>query len=143
MKTTWGPSYTFSTTPPLPASSSGSTQVRVRISPSLVGHDARLEMGNGAAELTLNGNFDASGEQMLKSELGKVTAAAPKKFVIDVTGLKGLSKPAGRALVFAREKLPLETDVYVVGANDSVKKQLKDSGFLDQVKSVADASEIK
>jgi mannose/cellobiose epimerase-like protein (N-acyl-D-glucosamine 2-epimerase family) len=127
----------------LPATTSAETHVRVRIAPALVSYDAMLNMGDGDAVLTLEGTFDQSAELMLRAQLDKVVAAAPKRVIINADDLKGLTKPSGRALVFAREKLGLETDVYVVGASDAIKKQLKDAGFLDQVKVVADASEIK
>jgi anti-anti-sigma regulatory factor len=100
-------------------------------------------MGDGAAVLTLEGTFDQSAELVLRAKLNQVIAVAPKRLVINAADLKGLSKPSVRALTFAREKLGLDVDIYLVGANDTVKKQLNDAGFLEEVQVVADASEIK
>lgn len=127
----------------LPRTTTDEMRIRVRVAPALVEFDALLDMGDGAAVLTLEGTFDQSAELVLRAKLNQVIAVAPKRLVINAADLKGLSKPSVRALTFAREKLGLDVDIYLVGANDTVKKQLNDAGFLEEVQVVADASEIK
>ena len=126
----------------LPSTTAAEMHVRVRIAPAQVPYDALLDMANSDANLTLEGIFDQSAELVLRAQLNKVITAAPKRLIIHAGDLKSLSKPSGRALTFCREKLLLDVDIYLVGANDSVKKVLKDAGFLEEVQVVGDASEV-
>ena len=127
----------------LPATTTDEMRIRVRVAPALVQFDVLLDMGDGDAVLTLEGAFDQSAELVLRAKLNQVIAVAPKRLVINAADLKGLSKPSVRALTFAREKLGLDVDIYLVGASETVKKILKDAGFLEEVEVVANASEIK
>jgi anti-anti-sigma regulatory factor len=127
----------------LPATATDEMRIRVRIAPALVPFDVLLDMGNGDAVLTLEGAFDQSADLVLRANLNQVVAASPKRVIINADGVTSLSQSSGRALTFAHEKLGLDVDIYLVGASDTVKKTLKDAGFLEEVSVVADASEIK
>ena len=100
-------------------------KVRVRLVPAGLLFDADLVLDNTGTQLTLFGNLDHAAEPVFEEQLDKVVAAQPKRLVLHVEDLQEISKEAARALSFARQKLALDEEIYLVGANSAVKETLQ------------------
>ena len=121
----------------LPAAGAASKKahfdVRVRIVPAGLSFDMELGLESGIANLVLAGAFDDKAALALKAQLEKVITAQAKRLVLRADDVKGLSAACGRAISFARTKLGIDTDVYLIGANDQVKQTLLDVGVLEEL----------
>lgn len=122
-------------------------KVRVRLLPTQVSFDATLlEVTEGTAEISLIGLLDASAVGRLQEELVKATAQPVKRLVLLLQDLECVTSAGLRALIFIKQKLGSDVDIYVVGAQENVLHFLKMSAFcegltvLDQYDAVEMAS---
>jgi anti-anti-sigma regulatory factor len=60
-------------------------------------------------------------------------AANPEKLVVNVSGLQSMVSAAARALIFAKQKLSVEEEVVIIGANAAVKDLLNQDEFSESV----------
>jgi anti-anti-sigma factor len=115
-------------------SAKGEMKIRVRIAPAGVSFDAILDIDGSKAVLTLEGNLDAAGAEAFQAKLNKIMAAQPSSLVVDCSDLESISRAGARALDFARQKLGLDTEITIAGANESVKHTFASIDFLEEVK---------
>jgi anti-anti-sigma factor len=116
--------------------------VRVRIAPARLRYGIRLNLGADVAELVLDGELDEHAQTLLRSNIGQVIAARPAQMVLRMEAVRSISKSSARALVFACQPIDVDTDIFVVGANDSVRDVLSAVGFLEQATAVRELSEV-
>jgi mannose/cellobiose epimerase-like protein (N-acyl-D-glucosamine 2-epimerase family)/anti-anti-sigma regulatory factor len=126
----------------IPPTEKQELRVRVRIAPAGLPYDMKLSMQGNSAELLLEGNLDEGAVLAFKQELDRVVAAKPKRLVLLAEDLTSLSKECGRVLVFFQNKIGIDTDIYVVAANDEVRSVLSDLELLDDVTLVGSTDEI-
>jgi len=107
-------------------------KVRVRLAPTGAQFDAVLEIANGVAQLLLYGNLNDEAEPVFKAQMDKIVSAHPKRVILRVENLKALSKTSARALGFVFQKLDLDEDIYLVGANAGVKETLQSVKILEE-----------
>ncbi len=111
-------------------SSQDELKVRVRVVPTQVAFDATLlELTDGTAKIALTGVLDASAVTLLKEELDKAIAQSVKRIVLLLQDLTSIDSAGLRALIFTKQKLGEDVDIYVVGASEQVKKFLNLSEF--------------
>jgi anti-anti-sigma factor len=106
----------------------------VRVVSSMLTFDAYVNTSDGTAELTLVGELSDAAEPAFRAQLDRLVPAKPQRVVIRMENLRTMSTRAARALDFVSSKLGLEEDIYVVGANDAVRKTLQDVGILESFK---------
>jgi mannose/cellobiose epimerase-like protein (N-acyl-D-glucosamine 2-epimerase family)/anti-anti-sigma regulatory factor len=111
--------------PALSSTAKQEIQVRVRLAPTSILFDAILDIADGTAQLTMYGSLTEENEPIFQAQLAKIMAAQPKRVVLLMEGLQTLSREAARELSFASEKLSLDEEIYVVGANEDVKAILQ------------------
>ncbi|NEP02287.1 MAG: STAS domain-containing protein [Symploca sp. SIO2E9] len=110
-------------------------KVRVRIVPTQVFFDATiLKITEGTAKLALSGLLDANAVGMFQEVLEKATTKPLQRLVLFLQNLKCISSAGMRALIFTKQKLGSNVDIYVVGATDSVKNFIEMSSFCEGVK---------
>jgi len=107
-------------------------RVQVRLAPTGTLFDTDLSIVDGTAALTLLGNLNEVATPAFKAQLDKIIAANPRRVVLDMKNLQGMCKEAARALSFVREKLSLDKDFYVVGANANVRAALQSVGTWEE-----------
>lgn len=107
-------------------------KVRVRLAPSGTRFDSMLDLTNGVAQLTMYGNLNEEAEPVFKAQMDKIVAAHPQRVILRVENLQAISKTAARALGFACQKLDLDEDIYLVGANAKVKETLQRVDVLEE-----------
>jgi len=117
-------------------------KVKVRIVPATLLFDAFLNLVDGGAELTLVGELSDAAEPVFRAELDRLIPAKPKRVVIRVENLRMMSNRSARALDFIAGKLALDNDIYVVGANESVKKTLQDIGVWESFTTVDSYADV-
>ena len=135
------PPWTGSTRRPHQASSD-ELRVRVRVVPASLTYGMRLNLNDGVAELFLDGVIDDEAEVLLKGYLSRIVAARPTRLVLRVEDIESISRTSARTLAFACQGIDVNTDMFVVGPSDAVKRVLQGVGFLEQAEVVADASQL-
>jgi anti-anti-sigma factor len=105
-------------------------KVRVRVIPTQVAFDATLlEVVDGTAKMSLMGVLNASAIPQLMEELDKVIAQSVKRIVLLLQDLNCIDSAGLRALIFTKQKLGSNVEIYAVGATEQVKKFLITSEF--------------
>jgi anti-anti-sigma regulatory factor len=105
-------------------------EVRVRVVPAALPYCIEYDLSGATAHLTLDGTLDDSAVLALRAELKRIVAARPKKVVLQLTGLRSISRGCARALAFTQQALDVATIISVVGASPEVKQVLGDVGLL-------------
>ncbi len=84
---------------------------------------------DGTAELTLFGELDASVANDFKAAVEKAAAAKAKRLVLNMKDLEFMSSAGLRVLVFAKQKMGSDVDIYVIAAQDPVRDTIEMTGF--------------
>lgn len=88
--------------------------------------DVSLEMtDSGIAKITLSGELDASVASMFKNKVEEAASLQAKRLVLLMQDLEYMSSAGLRALVFAKQKMGADVDIYVVGAQNRSWKPSK------------------
>jgi anti-anti-sigma factor len=87
------------------------------------------EVTNGIAKITLAGELDASSAPQFKAEIEKVAGQKPRRLVLMMEGLEYMASAGLRVLIFAKQKLGLGTDIFVVAPQAPIVETLEMTGF--------------
>jgi anti-anti-sigma factor len=100
-----------------------------------MGFNSVLELNNekGIAKITLSGELDASVAPQFRNDVEKAAAAKVKRLVLLMQDLEYMASAGLRALVFAKQKMGSSTDIYVIGAQESVLETLELTRFNQSV----------
>ena len=79
---------------------------------------------------------------VLQRELAKVIAAQPRRVIVEATDLKSIDPVGVRALVFAKQKLDIDVDVYVVGAPAAVLDVFHQQQLDEEITIVPDLASV-
>jgi len=104
--------------------------------------DAQLAMKDSTAKITLSGSLDASSAPKFKEVIEAAALHAPSRLVLLMEELEFLASAGLRVLIFAKQKMGLGVDIFVVGSQGPVLGTLEMSGFHHSVyirQSYADA----
>jgi mannose/cellobiose epimerase-like protein (N-acyl-D-glucosamine 2-epimerase family)/anti-anti-sigma regulatory factor len=129
--------------PSLASTAERELKVRVRVVPIGMLFDVVLDIIDGVAELTLYGNLNDAAEPVFKTQLDKIVVAQPKRVVLRMEDLQTISKASARVLSFVSQKLALDEDIYVVGANMDVKRTLQSVNVWEEFTEVETYDAIK
>jgi len=106
-------------------------RVKVRIEPtSGVSH---FTMGWSGDTMTLAGDLDAQALYGFSAELANAVSKNPNSLTIDASKLNSISKCAARALLLEKQKMSLDADLVIVGANATVRGLLDDDEFSEEI----------
>ncbi|NJL11461.1 MAG: STAS domain-containing protein [Calothrix sp. SM1_7_51] len=92
--------------------------------------------------VTVSGDLDASSAAIFKSEVEKAAESKPSKLVLMMSGLEYMASAGLRVLIFAKQKMGANVDIYVVGAQEMVLDTLEKTGFDQGVIIVDDYSQV-
>jgi anti-anti-sigma factor len=90
---------------------------------------ATLETKGNIATITLNGELDGSTAPIFKQEIDKIDKANTKKLVLILAGLEYMASAGLRVLIFAKQKMGADADIFVVGAQEQVLDTLEKTGY--------------
>lgn len=101
-------------------------KIRVRVVPTVgIEHfTAILDIEGSAATLTLEGDLDDRALPFFRAELDKIVTANVNNIVLNISKLNSMTSSASRAIMFVVQKLNLEDDIIVRGANAAIKEML-------------------
>lgn len=91
------------------------------------------EMTAGIAKVTLSGELDASVAETFRQAVSNLASQQPRKMVLDMTRLDYMASAGLRVLVFARQKMGADVDIYIIGANEAVSETIEMTGMQHSV----------
>jgi anti-anti-sigma factor len=95
------------------------------------------------AKITLSGELDASTAPLFKEEVEKATSTPVKRLVLLLQDLEYMASAGLRVLIYAKQKIGMDTDLYVVSPQESILDTLTKTGFVNSVYVVNSESEIE
>jgi len=100
---------------------------------------------NGIARLTLVGELDASAANDFRTAIEEAAGLRPKRLVLMMGGLTFMASAGLRTLVFAKQKMGANVDIYVIAVQEPVRETLEMTGFQHSVimLDAYDAAEIE
>jgi mannose/cellobiose epimerase-like protein (N-acyl-D-glucosamine 2-epimerase family)/anti-anti-sigma regulatory factor len=110
-------------------------KVRVKIVPTsgLEHFGAEVKVDGKTATLVLEGELDARALPELRAAADDVLRADPDALVVDVSKLTKMSAEGGRLLAFVRQKLKLDEEITIKGANKDVRDLLSADDIAEEV----------
>lgn len=84
---------------------------------------------NNVAKIELTGRVDANNAPILAEELKKLAGQTLKQIVFSVKDLEYISSAGLRAIIFAKQKIGEEAQVYLIAAQPTVLEVIKMSGL--------------
>ena len=91
--------------------------------------NATLEETGSDARIFLQGELDASSAPQFKETIEKAAANNPKRLVLFMNELDFMASAGLRVLIFAKQKMGQDVDIYVIGSKGPVLSTLEMSGF--------------
>jgi len=93
-------------------------------------------LDKGIAKITLAGELDASTAPQFQKEVEKAAQQKARRLVLVVAALEYIASAGLRVLVFAKQKMGSQVDVYVVGAQEQVMETIRKTGLHNSVVSL-------
>lgn len=90
---------------------------------------ATTEITSDVAKITLSGELDASTATAFKTEVEKVSESGVKRLVLFMQDLEYMASAGLRVLIFAKQKMGSDADIYVIGAQEMVMDTMEKTGF--------------
>lgn len=84
---------------------------------------------NGIAKIYVAGELDASSAPAFRSEIDSVAPNHPKRLVLVMNELTYMASAGLRVLIFARQKMDSDTEIYCVGVAPSILETLQMTGM--------------
>ncbi|XWK85988.1 MAG: STAS domain-containing protein [Phormidium sp.] len=88
-----------------------------------------LSIENTTATITLTGELDASTAPDFKAEIEKAAAKQVKSLVLMMEDLDYMASAGLRVLIYTKQKMGADTDIYVVKPQEMVLETLEKTGF--------------
>jgi anti-sigma B factor antagonist len=91
--------------------------------------DVVTEQTNGIAKISLSGELDASSAVDFRNAVEQMASEQPRRLVLMMDQLTFMASAGLRVLVFAKQKMGRDVDIFVVGAQDAVLQTIEMTGF--------------
>jgi anti-anti-sigma factor len=91
--------------------------------------NATLLIDGGIAKITMSGELDASMAPVFQKEIEAAATQQARRLVLLMSGLDYIASAGLRALVFAKQKMGADVDIYVVGAQRQIMDTLQMTGL--------------
>ena len=107
--------------------------------------DATLEISGNIAKISLAGELDANSAGAFKTRVEEAAAANPTKLVLMMEDLTFMASAGLRVLIFTKQKMGSDVDVFVIAPQDPVRETMEMTGFHHSVimLDAYDAAEIE
>lgn len=107
--------------------------------------EAILEISDDVAKITLSGELDASTAPVFKQTVESIAGQDITKLVLLTEDLEYMSSAGLRVLIFSKQKMGADVQIYVVSPQEMVLDTLEKTGFhhsvtiVDEYEAVAKA----
>ncbi len=101
-----------------------------------------LETVNTTARIILKGELDGSNAEQFKQKIEEAATLNPSSLILVMKDLEYMASAGLRILIFAKQKMGKEVDIYVVGAQEIVLDTIKKTGFHHSIILVDDEQQI-
>ncbi|MDJ0597882.1 MAG: anti-sigma factor antagonist [Crocosphaera sp.] len=101
-----------------------------------------LETTNNTAKIILSGELDGSNAEQLKQKIEEAATLKPSCLILLMEDLEYMASAGLRILIFAKQKMGKQVDIYVVGAQEIVLDTIEKTGFHHSVILVKNEDEI-
>jgi anti-anti-sigma factor len=91
--------------------------------------NATTAINGKVATVILTGDLDAASAPAFRLEVEKAAAAAAEQLVLEMSGLEFMASAGLRVLIFAKQKMGANVDIYVVAPQEMVLETLEKTGF--------------
>ena len=91
--------------------------------------NATLEISGNIAKINLSGELDANSAGDFRTKVEEAAAANPQKLVLMMEDLTFMASAGLRVLIFAKQKMGSDVDVYVIAPQDPVRETMEMTGF--------------
>ena len=91
--------------------------------------DAILEIDRDVATISLSGDLDASSAPVFKQTVESIPQQDISKLVLLTEDLKYMSSAGLRVLIFSKQKMGSDVEIYVVSPQEMVLDTLEKTGF--------------
>lgn len=90
---------------------------------------AKLEKSGDAAIITLDGELDSPAAVVFKEVIERAIVDHPQRLVLMMKDLRYIASAGIRVLVFAKQKMGPQVDLYVIAAQAQVLDTLQKTSF--------------
>ncbi len=90
---------------------------------------AILEINDNIAQITLSGELDASTAPIFQSKIESLAGQDINKLVLLTKDLEYMSSAGLRVLIFSKQKMGAEVEIYIVSPQGMVLDTLEKTGF--------------
>ena len=88
-----------------------------------------LNYKDGVAKIELLGRLDAVNAPQLQEELKKLVGSPVNRIVFLANNLEYISSAGLRVIIFAKQKIGVNAEVYLIGASEAILSVVKMSGL--------------
>lgn len=92
-----------------------------------------LETTNGITKITLSGELDANTAPVFKQKVEEAAHQNPKRLVLMMQDLEYMASAGLRVLLFAKQKMGTDADIYIIGPQEMVMDTIEKTGFYQSV----------
>ncbi|MEN9270150.1 MAG: STAS domain-containing protein [Thermostichales cyanobacterium HHBFW_bins_127] len=86
-------------------------------------------MDENTAKVTLEGELDAASAPSFRREIEKAAQQQPGRLVLFLQGLEFMASAGLRVLIFAKQKMGADVEVYAVAPQPGIRETLEKTGF--------------
>ena len=104
---------------------------------------AELEVNNSLAKITLSGELDASTAPTFKEKVEEAAKENVNRLVLMMADLEFMASAGLRILIFSKQKMGSEVDIYLISPQEMVLDTLEKTGFHHSVIILDSYDEIK
>lgn len=90
---------------------------------------AKLEMRDSIAKIVLSGELDAATAPEFREQVEEAIDLQAKRLVLIMNDLEYMASAGLRVMIFAKQMLGPDVDLYIVGAQGSVIETIEMTGF--------------
>jgi len=94
-----------------------------------MGFTATLVTEESTAKITLSGELDAASAPIFRSEIEKAAQSQPNRLVLFLKDLEFMASAGLRVLIFAKQKMGADVELYAVAPQEGIQETLAKTGF--------------